>query len=152
MPEFQSTQIAGLSAVPKVKAPPSDHGQLHVIVATTPAVAAWAQNDTFLVARLVKGTRILSSSKVKHGAFGASVTMDVGVRGVNGGTVIDADGLAAALNVAAAGTKEISGGALVQPTGYLCTADVDVYATLAGANPTDNIQAEFELHVIAQTP
>lgn len=152
MPEFNSRQIAGMSSTPRVKAAPYDHGQLGVLIATTPATAAWAQNDTFVIGRLTKGTRILSSSKVKHGAFGASVTMDVGVRDATTGTVIDADGLAAALNVAAAGTKEVSGGALLQPAGYICTADVVVYATLAGANPTDDIQAEFELHTLAPTP
>lgn len=151
MPEFNSTQISGMSASPKTKVAPTDNGALCVLVATTPAVAAWAQNDTFVVGVIPKGSRILSSSKVKHGAFGASVTMDVGVRDATTGAVIDADGLAAALNVAAAGTKEISGGALVQPTGYITTADVTVYATLAGANPTDNILAEFEIHYLAQS-
>lgn len=150
MPEFNSTQITGLASSPKTKVAPFDNGSSQVLIATTPAVAAWAQNDTFVVGVIPKGSRILSSSKVKHGAFGASVTMDVGVRDAVTGTVIDADGLAAALNVAAAGTKEISGGALVQPTGYITTADVTVYATLAGANPTDNILAEFEIHYLTQ--
>ena len=149
MAEFNSRQITALAAVPKVKAAPSDHGKVSVLVATTPAAAAWAQNDTFVIGVLPKGSRILRSSKLYHGAFTTSVTMDVGVRGTDG-TVIDADGLAAALNVAAAGNKDINGGALLnQAGGYLTTADTVIYATLAGANPTDDIQAEFEIHYVA---
>jgi hypothetical protein len=149
MPEFNSRQITALAAVPKVKAAPSDHGRVQVLIAATPAAAAWAQNDTFVIGTLPKGSRITRDSNVWHGAFGSSVTMDVGIRGVDG-TVVDADGLAAALNVAAAGTKQVNGGALLnQVNGYVCPQDVVIYATLAGANPTDDIQAEFEIHYVA---
>jgi hypothetical protein len=150
MAEINSRQITALAATPKMKASPFDHGKVSVLIATTPAAAAWAQNDTFVIGTLPKGSRVLRTSKVYHGAFGASVTMDVGVRAADTGTVIDADGLAAALNVAAAGVKDINGGALSSAVnGYVTTADVVVYATLAGANPTDDIQAEFELHYVA---
>ncbi|HEU6456481.1 MAG TPA: hypothetical protein VN201_13575 [Roseateles sp.] len=152
MAEFNSRQITNLAATPKVKMQPYDNGGINVLVATTPATAAWAQNDTFKIGTIPKGSRILSSGWVKTGAFGASVTMDIGVRASSDGTVIDADGLAAALNVAAAGTKQISGGALLQPAGYITTQDVDLYATLAGANPTDDIQAEFEIHFLTNSP
>lgn len=149
MPEFNSRQITALAATPKVKAAPYDHGRISVMIATTPATAAWAQNDTFVIGVIPKGSRILRTGKVYHGAFTTSVTMDIGVRDAAAGTVIDADGLAAALNVAAAGVKDINGGALlVGANGYLTTADVTVYATLAGANPTDDIQAEFEIHYV----
>lgn len=150
MAEFNSRQITALAATPKVKASPYDHGKVSVLIATTPAAAAWAQNDTFVIGVIPKGSRILRTGKVRHGAFTTSVTMDVGVRDAAAGTVIDADGLAAALNVAAAGIKDINEGALLQAVnGYVTTADVTVYATLAGANPTDDTQAEFEIHYIA---
>jgi hypothetical protein len=152
MAEINSRQITGLTTSPKTKVAPYDDAQIRVFVATTPAAAAWAQNDTFKICDVPKGTRILSSSKVKHGAFGASVTMDVGTRQTSDGTVLDADGLAAALNVAAAGTKEISGGAQLQPAGFICTVDTTIYATLAAANPTDDAQAEFEIHLLLPTP
>lgn len=151
MAEFDSRQITALAGTPKVKANPYDHGKLMVLIADTPATAAWAQNDTFEIGMIPKGSRILSSGQVKTGAFGASVTMDIGARAASDGTVIDADGFAAALNVAAAGTKQISGGALLQPSGYITTQDIVVYATLAGANPTDDIQAQFEIHYLAPT-
>jgi hypothetical protein len=150
MPEFNSRQITALASVPKVKASPYDHGKVSVLVASTPAVAAWAQNDTFLIGVLPKGSRILRSGKLMHGAFGATVTAHVGVRAAGGGTVIDADGIAVSLDVAAAGIKDLNNGALMAAVdGYVVTADVDVYATLNVANPTDNIQAEFEIHYIA---
>lgn len=151
MAEFDSRQITARAATPPVKTAPYDQGQLNVLIATTPATAAWAQNDTFEIGTIPKGSRILRSGKVYHGAFTTSVTMDIGVRQTDG-TVIDADGLAAALNVAAAGVKDINGGALlVGANGYVTTQDVVVYATLAGANPTDDTQAEFEIHYIAPT-
>lgn len=151
MAEFDSRQITALAATPKVKANPYDHGRLSVLIATTPAAAAWAQNDTFEIGAIPKGSRILRSSKVYHGAFGASVVMDVGARGTDG-TVIDADGFAADLNVAAAGVKDINGGALLAAAnGYVTTQDIVLYATLEGANPTDDIQAEFEIHYLAPT-
>lgn len=151
MAEFNSRQITALAATPKVKANPYDHGTIKCLIATTPAAAAWAQNDTFVIGTIPKGSRILRSGMLYHGAWTTSVTMDIGVRGTDG-TVIDADGLAAALNVAAAGEKEINGGALLrQAGGYITTADVVVYATAAGANPTDDSQAEFEIHYLAPT-
>lgn len=151
MAEFNSRQITSLASTPKVKGSPYDHGKVSVLVATTPATAAWAQNDTFLIGVIPKGSRILRSSRLWHGAFGASVTMSVGVRAAGGGTVIDAAGLMAATSVATANlANTISTGTLMTAAnGYVTTADVDVYATLAAANPTDDIQAEFEIHYIA---
>lgn len=152
MAEFDSRQITALAASPKVKAAPYDSGKISVLIATTPATAAWAVSDTFEIGTIPKGSRILRSSKVYHGAFGATVTMHVGVRATadNGGAVINASGLAASLDVAAAGTKDINGGALLAAVnGYVTTQDVVVYATLNVANPTDDIQAEFEIHYIA---
>ncbi len=155
MAEFVSREATALAANPKVKRAPSDYGTPQVIIVTTPATAAWAQNDTFLLARVTKGTRILRSGKVYHGAFGSSVTMDVGMRKASDGTVVDADGIAAALNVAAAGNKDLNGGSAlngVTASAIVATEDWDLYATLAGANPTDDIQAQFELHILPPSP
>lgn len=151
MAEFNSRQITSLASSPKVKASPYDTGKISVLIGTTPATAAWAQNDTFLIGVIPKGSRILRSGKVWHGAFGASVTMSVGVRAAGGGTVVDAAGILAATSAATAGlVKNLDTGALLNAAnGYVTTQDVDVYATLGGANPTDDIQAEFEVHYIA---
>lgn len=152
MAEFDARQITGLTSSPKTKVQPYDHGQINVLIATTPATAAWAQNDTFEIGTILKGSRILRSGKVYHGAFGSSVTMDVGMRKASDGTVVDVDGIAAALNVAAAGNKDLNGGSSlngVTVASIVATEDWVLYATLAGANPTDDIQAEFEIHYLA---
>lgn len=150
MAEFNSTQITGLASSPKVKAAPYDHGRIEVLVATSPSTAAWAQNDTFKIGTLPKGARLLRTSHFYHGAFGASVTCDVGVRAASDGTVIDADGLCAAIDVSAAGIDQIKNGALLKAAnGYVTTQEVEVYATLAGANPTDDIRMEFEIYYVA---
>ncbi len=148
MPEFDSRQKTNLAARKKV--PPFDHGRVTVAVATTPATAAWAQNDTFGTGiRIPKGSRILRSGRLSHGAFGAGVTIDVGIRNADTLTVIDVDGIADGLDIAAAGVKELDGGSLfASGVAYTTTEDVEVYATLLTANPTDNIQAEFEIHWI----
>lgn len=154
MAEFDSRQITALAGTPKVKANPYDHGRINVLIATTPATAAWAQNDTFEIGRIPKGSRILRGGKMWHGAFGASVTMTIGVRDAVTGTVIDAAGLLVSASVATTGlVRNIDTGVLLnQANGYVTTADVVVYATLAGADPTNDIQAEFEIEYVTPTP
>lgn len=153
MAEFNSRQITALASSPKVKTAPYDEGQERKLIAGTPAVAAWAQNDTFVIGVVPKGSRITRSGKVWHGAFGASVTLAVGVRDAVTKVAIDAAGLLAATSAATAGlVKNIDTGALLnQVNGYITLADVEVYATLGGADPTDNIQAEFEITYIVGT-
>ena len=148
MAEFNSRQKTNLASNKKMQ--PSDHGRITVQVATTPATAAWAQNDTWSTGiRIPKGSRILRSGRMSHGAFGASVTFDLGIRGADSGTVIDVDGIADGLDIAAAGVKELDGGSLfASGVAYTTTEDVEVYGTLLSANPTDNIQAEVEIHWI----
>jgi hypothetical protein len=150
MAEFDSRQLANLEASPKVKAPPSDYGKLMVACATTPAAAVWAQNDTFATGIIIpKGSRILRSGRASFSAFGASVTMDVGIRAASNGTVVDVDGIADGLNVASAGVAELDGGSLfASGVSYVTTQDVEVYATFLAANPTDNAQLELEIHFL----
>lgn len=153
MAEFSARQITGLASSPKTKVQPYDNGGLNVLIGSTPAVAAWAQNDTFVIGTIPKGSRILRSGKAWNGAFGASVTMQVGLRDAVTKAVIDAAGLLAATSVATAGlVKNLDTGALLnQVNGYLTTADVEVYATLLAAAPTANAQAEFEIAYLAQS-
>jgi hypothetical protein len=150
MAEFDSRQLTNLESSPKVKGPASDYGHPVIACATTPAAAAWAQNDTWSTGIIIpKGSRILRSGRLSHGAFGSSVTMDVGIRDAVLGTVVDVDGIADGLDVAAAGVKELDGGSLFAAgVSYRTTADVEVYVTLLAANPTDDIQAEVEIHFL----
>jgi hypothetical protein len=140
MAEFDARQVTNIESSPRVRNPASDYGHLMVACATTPATAAWAQNDTWSTGIIIpKGSRILRSGRLSHGIFGASVTMHVGIRDAVLGTVVDVDGIAASLDVAAAGVKELDGGSLFAAgVSYVTTADVEVYATLLAANPTDN--------------
>lgn len=148
MPEFDSRQLAGRESTPPVKVPPYDHGRVQVAVATTPATAAWAQNDTWNTGIIIpKGARILRSGQFQHGAWGSSVTADVGIRALSDGTVIDVDGIADGLDIAAAGAKALNSGSLfTNGASNVMTQDVEVYVTLLSANPTDNAQAEIEIH------
>lgn len=151
MAEFDSRQKTNLAN--RIKVPPTDYGKVQVAVATTPATAAWAQNDTWGTGiRIPAGSRILRSGRLSHGIFGASVTAHVGIRALDG-TVIDVDGIAASLDVAAAGVKELDGGSLFAAgVAYTTTQEAEVYVTLLSANPTDNAQAEVEIHWLGATP
>jgi hypothetical protein len=150
MAEIDARQVTNIESSPRVRNPASDYGKIIVACATTPATAAWAQNDTFSTGIIIpKGSRILRSGRLSHGALGSSVTMDVGIRAVDDGTVVDVDGIADGLDVAAAGVKELDGGSLfASGVGYVTTEDVEVYCSLLTANPTDNIQFELEVHFL----
>ena len=152
MPEFDSRQIAALAANPSAKVNPFDHGKVMALIATTPAAVAWAQDDTFEIGMIPRGSRILRDCMVRHAAMGSSVTLVVGTRTVDG-TVIDADGIFASASVASAsaGTLLNTGAQMVQANGFVTTVDTVVYATLAGATPTANAQMEFDLRYIGAT-
>lgn len=153
MAEFKSTQLTALQGTPKVKAAPTDHGKVMVAVATMSTSIDAAQNDTFSTGIVIpKGSRLLRTSKLAHGAFGASCTMDVGIRGTDG-TVIDADGMAAALNIASANVRDLNAGALFSSAaGVLMTQDVEVYATFTGANPATGQPLELEIQYLVPSP
>lgn len=151
MAEFDSVQHTAIAAGSKVL--PSAHGKVRCLHFSTPATAAWAQNDTFrsgIKHFIPKGSRILPSSYVSRTAFGSSVTMDVGLRALDAsGTEIDLDGIAAALDVSAAGVSLLNTGVLVKDgANYVTTQDAEVVATLKAANPTDNAQAAFYIFYV----
>lgn len=161
MAEIVSLEAAKVAANTKLK---NDEAlaRLHVVSISSPATAAWAQNDTIASpVDLPVGTRIVGFS-VFHQAMGTSVTMDIGLRASptvdSAQTVIDVDGIADGLDVAAAGTK--SEHSAVGTTGtYIDAADntvtrttqvANIYATLLSANPTDD--AQFRIDVIVALP
>lgn len=151
MAEFDSVQHTAIAAGSKVL--PSAHGKVRCLHFSTPAVAAWAQNDTFRSGSkhvLPKGSRILPSSYVSHTAFGASVTMDVGLRALDAsGTEIDLDGIAVGVDVSGATRDLLNSGALVKDgANYVTTQDAEIVATFKSANPTDHAQAAFFIFYI----
>lgn len=158
MAEIVSREAAKVAAGTKLRNDES-LGRVHVLSISSPASAAWAQNDTIASpVDLPIGTRILGF-RVFHGALTTSVTMDIGLRAsasVDAAqTVIDVDGIADGLDVAAAGIK--SEDSSVTTTGdyidvaastILRTTQVaNVYATLLSANPTDDVQFRIDIYV-----
>ena len=146
MAEIVSKQAAKVAAGTKLTG--ADMGKPTVVVITSPDTAAWAQNDTIASPVIIpKGSRILSHGYVSCADMGTAITLDVGLRKVSDGTAIDADGIAAAVDVATAATRSIlNSGALVKDgVEYVTTADAYLYATLAGGTPTANAQLRIEV-------
>lgn len=149
MAEIVSRQAALIAAGTKMS-PPQAMGQKRVIVFTSPATAAWAQNDTIASGiPLPIGTRITCNGMASHAAMGTSVTLDVGLRNFATKTAIDADGIAAGVAVASAGRSALNSGVMVKDGAeYVTTEVAEIYATLASANPTDDAQIRIEVEVI----
>lgn len=138
-------------------------GRVKVISISSPlaaAATAWAQNDTIASpVDIPIGSRILGY-RVFHEAMGTSVTMDIGLRASasvdSAQTVIDVDGIADGLDVAAAGNKSEadSVGALIGVSAtqaiYKTTQVSNVYATLLSANPDDG--QVFRIDVLVALP
>lgn len=139
MAEINSRQKTAIAAGSKVLN--SVHGSPRVCVFTSPATAAWAQNDTFAAGlKIPKGSRIIDAV-LNCGALGASVTADLGLRNFDTGVEIDLDGLGANVAVASAGNYSMTNGALMASgVDSVTTADAEPVVTLEGANPTDDIQ------------
>lgn len=150
MPEFNSRQAAKIAAGTKLS-PGESGGVVRSVVLTSPAVAAWAQNDTLASGEPIPiGSRFLSMSYISHEAFGSSVTIDVGIRNFATKVAIDADGIAADVAIASAGRTLLNNGALVAAgVESLTTVVSEVYATFEAANPTDNAQCRIEVFYLS---
>lgn len=150
MPEFNSRQAAKIAAGTKIGAGESG-GTIRSVVLTSPATAAWAQNDTLASGVPIPiGSRFLSMSYVSNEAMGASVTLDVGIRDFTTKVAIDADGIGAAVAVSSAGRSLLNNGALITAgIESLTTVVTEVYATLTAANPTDNAQFRIEVFYLS---
>lgn len=152
MAEIVSLEAAKVAANTKMR---NDEalGRLHVVSICTPAAHAVAQNDTIASPVVLPvGTRIIGY-RVQHGIFGASVVLDIGLRQANAAnTVIDADGIADGLDIAAAGVKTdtTTPGEMLTvavQTAYRTTVPSRIYASFLGANPTDNAQLRIDVLV-----
>lgn len=162
MAEIVSLEAAKVAAGTKL-ANDEALGRLQVISISTPlaaAATAWAENDTIASPiDLPVGTRIVGY-KVFHEAMGTSVTMDIGLRASanvdSAQTVIDVDGIADGLDVAAAGIKTEAGaaGALINVSAtqaiYRTTQVSNVYASLLAATP--DAGQVFRIDVIVALP
>lgn len=147
MAEIVSRQAALVAAGTKNLGPTMGQGKTTWVVMTSPAVAAWAQNDTLASPIVIpKGSRPMCGGFASHQAFSASVTLDVGLRKVSDGTAVDLDGIAAAVDISSAGRSALNSGALVKDgVEYVTTEDCYLVATVGGANPTDDRQLRIEV-------
>lgn len=134
MAEVKSTQTTTIANGYKVL-PSADGGRVRAFYARyVQGAATQAINDTIYLGDLPKGARIRTGWRVSCSAGTVSSTLDIGLRVKSTGAVIDADGIAAAVNTAAAGQKDANTGALIaNGEEYVTTAEVEVYATITGA-------------------
>lgn len=150
MAEIVSKQAADIAAGTKMSAAKA-YGHKRVITITSPDTAAWADGDTVASGiKLPVGTRILCDTFISHDAMGTSVVAALGLREFAGAkTVIDADGIAAAIAVATAGRSAANNGALVAAgVEYVTTVESEIYMTLSGAAATANKQIRAEVSVV----
>lgn len=141
MAEFKSRETTTQEATAGAKFSANVYrGRIRTAQFKTPAVAAWVANDIWVICKIPKGCRILPQAQIDHEAFGATVVMDVGIRSVATGAVIDVDKYADGVDIAAAGTKLLKP-PLTADWGYETLEEVELYATLLVGNPTDNAQA-----------
>lgn len=151
MAEIVSKQAAIVAAGTKNLAPKMGVGKKAVYVITSPDTAAWEQGSTIAnPKKLPKGSRILCDSFICCQDMGTSITCDVGLRKASDGTAIDADGIAAAVDVATAAVRAAANnGALVKDgVEYITTEDSYIYATLNGGVPSANAQIRIEVSVM----
>jgi hypothetical protein len=153
MAEIVSLEAAKVAANTKMR---NDEalGKLAVVSICSPATQAIAQNDTIRSPVVLPvGTRIVGY-RVQHGIHGASVVLDIGLCQANAAlTVIDADGIADGLDIAAAGVKTDTTTpgemlTLAVQTIYRTTVKSHIYASYLGANPTDNAQLRIDVYVV----
>lgn len=149
MAEVNTTQGAKLVAKSKLL-PHESHGRARMLCAKMPATHSGAAiNDTIFIGRLPVNSRILLDSYISCAAGTASCVVDLGLRKAKDGTVIDADGIAVGIDVAAAGNKLANNGALITSGAeYVTTEEVDVYATVRVAALAANQSLKFEISYV----
>lgn len=150
MAEVNTTQGAKLVASQKLASHES-FGRVRMLASKMPAVHAGAAvNDTVLIGRIPVGSRILLGARVSCGAGTATSVLDIGLRKSKDGTVIDADGIAVGVDIAAAGNKSAESGALITSGAeYVTTEEVDVYGTVRVAAIPANQVLKVEIPYVA---
>lgn len=147
MAETNTTQGAKLVARTKLLTHET-HGRVRMLCSKMPAAfAQLAINDTIFIGRVPVGSRFLNHGSVSCGVGTANSVLDIGLRSTATGTVIDADGIAVGIDIAAAGnSKAANSGALIAAGAeYVTTEEVDVYATVRVAVGVANQVLKFEI-------
>lgn len=153
MADIVSREAALIASASARKMKAASSGEVRASAITSPAVAAWAQNDTCGNRDIIPaGSRILGAL-VSNAALGASVTLSVGLRAWNEsgtGAVVDAAAVVSALSVASAQSSLATSGTYVAAgVDQVTTAATEPYFTLAGADPTDNAQVSVKVLYVA---
>ncbi len=149
MAEVVSKQAAKIAAGTKLTG--ADYGFPRTVVFTSPDTVTWANGDTLGSGiRLPVGTRILANGYASFADMGTSITLDVGLRNASTLVAVDADGIAAAVDVAAAAARSILNSGVLVKDGveYVTTVETEIYATLNGGTPTANAQIRIEVPVM----
>jgi len=141
----KAEQVAGR------KLPSSYHSDERVVTIRMPVTyAQLAIDDTVATGMVIPAGARLMPPIVRNGAGTASSTLNIGLRKVSDGTVVDATALASLLAITSAavttvgtGTK-IAGGVL-----YTLTDDCEVYMTAKGAVLAANQLLEVNVRYIA---
>ena len=134
MAEVKSTQMTSVAAGYKLL-PSADGGRERLFFSEYLAPASTqAVSDTIYLGDVPKGARICHDWVVNFSTGTASCTIDVGFRSKATGTVIDVDGIAAAVAVTTAGQSAlVNGSSLAAGLTYTTTEVVEVYATIRTA-------------------
>lgn len=147
MAEINSTQGAKYIAKSKLL-PHETHGRQRMLCAKMPAAfAQLAINDTIFFGRIPVGARLLNHGSLSCGVGTATSVLDIGLRSTATGTVIDADGIAVGVDIAAAGnSKATNTGALIAAGAeYVTLEEVDVYGTVRVAAGAANQVLKIEI-------
>lgn len=149
MPEIVSRQAANIAAGTK-STPAGVGSKKRTFILTSPATAAWAQNDTIATGSPIPiGTRFLCDSFASHTAFGLNVTLTVGLRDFKTKAVISATAIATAADISAAGRTALNTGAYVAAgVEYVTDVVTELYAVIGGAAPTANAQIRLEISAV----
>jgi hypothetical protein len=152
MPEFNSTQMAAALSGSKFLAG-EQGGKARRFFSRIVFPAGGAISDTVYFGRLPRGARIVRNSIVV--SCTASSVLDIGTRlTAPPNTVLDADGIAVGVDIAAAGQKLPTGAVigaflLNGADDTVQTAEVDVYGTVRVAAPASGqaLAVEFQYSV-----
>lgn len=103
-------------------------GRVRLAYFNVAAITGLAQNDLVNLCKIPKGARIIGG-RLDHGAYGASVTLDIGISGSENKYLSAAD-------ISSAGQKDIAN-TLALNLGSVTTAEESVQAKFEAANPSD---------------
>ena len=115
-------------------------GRLRVAYFSVAAITGLAQNDLVNLTKVPAKARVIGG-RIDHGAYGASVTLDIGISG-------DSDKYLSALDISSAGQSDIAN-TLALNQGVATTVEETIQALFEAANPSDVVvMSGYLLYVI----